>query len=155
MTTDKFTVVYQGDPKLFLGKNGSYLKFISGQPVMDSGLENAVLISLFTREGWAGNHLLRNRKYRIGSRFEAALDEPIILQTLNNARDEAAKALEWMIEGGLVGSIDISVTNPVGSQVVTSIQIHPPNMPIQNLLLVKNGVNWVFQIGNPAYQRGE
>lgn len=154
MTIDRFTSVYQGDPKLFLGKEGSYLKFIGGQPVMDTGLENCVFISLFTREGWAGNYLFENNKYHIGSRFEASLEAPINLQMLINSQDEAAKALDWMIERGLASSIEVSVTNPVGGQINTLVKIHPPGLPVQNLLLIKNGINWIFQTENPAYLKG-
>ena len=73
---------YQGDPRLFLDENGSYLKFKGGQPVMDKGLENMVYIKLFTSKGWAGNTLFSNPANHIGSDFELSLEAPITLQSL-------------------------------------------------------------------------
>jgi phage gp46-like protein len=61
----KEITLYDGDPRIFMDDgDGSYLLFKGGQPVMDSGLENAVFISLFTTLdppesvlGWCGNYL--------------------------------------------------------------------------------------------------
>ena len=160
ITETRMITLFQGDPKLFLDERGSYLEWIGGQCVMDAGLENAVFISLFTTlepknspRGWAGNYLWENKDYWIGSRFEAALNEPITLSALTNAEDEAKKALDWMIEKNLASSIEVTVTNPVGPQIYTKIRIQPPDLPIQELLLIKNGVNWIFQIQDPAYRR--
>jgi len=156
----RMITLFQGDPKLFLDEDGSYLTWIGGQCIMDAGLENAVFISLFTTlepvnsaRGWAGNYLFENNDYWIGSRFEEALNVPITLGALTNAEDEAKKALDWMIAKNLASSIDVTVTNPVGPQIYTLIQIQPPDLPIQKLLLIKNGINWIYQIEDPAYRR--
>jgi hypothetical protein len=42
----------QGDPKITMENDGADLVFRGGQPVMDSGLENAILISLFSGAEW-------------------------------------------------------------------------------------------------------
>ena len=42
---------FQGEPKIFVDKNGAFTKYKGGQPIMDAGLENTVLISLGTKPG--------------------------------------------------------------------------------------------------------
>jgi phage gp46-like protein len=156
----RMITLFEGDPKLFLDESGSYLRWVGGQCIMDAGLENAVFISLFTTlepknspRGWAGNYLFENNEVWVGSRFEEAINEPITLSTLTNAEDEAKKALDWMIAKNLASSIDVTITNPVGPRIETLIQIKPPDLPIQQLLLIKNGVNWIYQIEDPAHRR--
>lgn len=160
ITETRMTTLFQGDPKLFLDERGSRLDWYGGQCVMDAGLENAVFISLFTtlepdnsERGWAGNYLFENNDYWIGSRYEAALNEPTTAAALNGARDEAVKALDWMLAKNLASSIEVEINNPYGQRIETLIQIQPPNLPIQKLLLIKNGINWIFQIDDPAYRR--
>ena len=76
------TDIYQGDPRLFLDSDGSFLKFTGGQPVMDRGLENIVLISLFTRPGWPGNVLFQDENQKIGSDFLDIANQSITLRLL-------------------------------------------------------------------------
>jgi phage gp46-like protein len=160
ITETRMITLFEGDPKLFLDENGSFLQWVGGQCIMDAGFENAVFISLFTtleptnsERGWAGNYLFENSDFWVGSRFESALNEPITLTSLGNAETEAKNALAWMTVKGLASSIDVLVSNPVGQQIETLVQIQPPNLPIQRLLLIRNGVNWIFQIEDPAYRR--
>ena len=39
---------FQGDPRLVLTEEGSEIIWKGGQPVLDQGVENVVLIDLFT-----------------------------------------------------------------------------------------------------------
>lgn len=160
ITATRMVTLFEGDPKLFLDENGSFLQWVGGQCIMDAGLENAVFISLFTTlepsnsaRGWAGNYLFENSDYWVGSRFEQALNEPITLTSLTNGEDEAKKALDWMLAKGLAKSINVEITNPIGEQIRTLIQIEPPGERIQDLLLIRNGINWIYQIEDPAYRR--
>ncbi|MCP4745029.1 MAG: hypothetical protein GY874_02655 [Desulfobacteraceae bacterium] len=99
----------QGDPKLTLTADGADLTFIGGQPVMERGLVNLVLISLFTRRTWCGNALTDDPAQKIGSDFEQAVDQPITLSALNEIRDAAQKAIMANEE---VKSAEARVTNP-------------------------------------------
>lgn len=144
---------YQGDPKLTLDENGADLVFKGGQPVMDRGLENAALISLHTREGWAGNVFFRSPAEQIGSQYENRLQDPITLKAFNNVRNAATKALQWMIDEKAASSIDVSVSNPTGKKVQTAVLIKPPSRDPLVLLLTKNGLNWIAQTVDPAYLR--
>lgn len=156
----KLITLFEGDPRVFMGENGSFLSWVGGQPVMDSGLENAVFISLFTtleprrsRLGWAGNYLYPNTDYHIGSRYIESTRQPITLSALNDIRQAGLDALAWMRTKQLVSDIQIDVTNPQGDQLRTEILIRPPDLPIQKLLLIKNGINWIYQIEDPANLR--
>ena len=140
---------FEGDPKLTLDENGSELKFVGGQPVMDRGLENLALISLFTKPGWVGNDLFSDPEQKIGSNFEESANQPINVNALNDIRDAALKALTDPI----FGNITVNVTNPNGYKIDVQIIIEPPGKDIQELLISKNGINWQSQAIDPAYRR--
>ena len=134
---------FQGDPRLILGPSGSRLQFTGGQPLMDRGLENLVLISLFTQMGWSGNVLLGTS---IGSDFEEATNQPITLQALNRIRDAAEKALD----SPLFGTVTVTVLNPVGHRLDIHILIEHPGLTIR---LTRDGGAWSFQVSDPAYTK--
>lgn len=129
---------FQGDPKLYLDPDGSELKFINGQPQMDRGLENQVLISLFTDLDWAGNALLDNP---IGSRFEAECREPITVSMLNDVRAEGLQALK----SDVFGDIEVEVTNPSSRGLDVTAQLKPVGQTALEVRLSTGGENWVAQ----------
>jgi len=143
------TDLYQGDPRLVLTENGSKIVFKGGQTVMDKGIENLALISLFTRQGWAGNTLFTDPNQKIGSDFIDASLEPITLTSLNNVRDAALKALD----SPLFGEVEIEVSNPTSYQLKVDITIKPPGEDPQSIILLKNGINWISQATDPAEER--
>lgn len=147
------TLYLQGDPRLFLDEEGSRLVFRGGQPVMDRGIENAVLISLFTKRGWCGNVFFRDPNQQVGSDFQAATAQPITLSALNDIRDAAEKALQWMVGSGIASNITATVTNPRSNWLDIAILVQPPGQDINILLLQKHGLNWIFQKIDPAYLR--
>jgi hypothetical protein len=63
------SLVFQGDPRLFLDKNGAYIAFSGGQPVMDRGFENVVLILLKNTSDQISKkrmtHRLRRNRLRV------------------------------------------------------------------------------------------
>ena len=140
--------IYQGDPKLFLTKDGAELKFVEGQPVMDQGLENLAFISLFT-EGWAGNDLFDDANQKIGSDFEESTRQPITLQNLIDNQDAALKALK----NDSFGNIEVDVLNPNGYRRDITIRLEPPGQDINALTITKNGLNWIAQSIDPAHRR--
>jgi len=140
---------FQGDPRLVLTENGSKIVYKGGQPIMDQGIENLALISLFTRRGWVGNVLMKDPLQKIGSDFVDAGLEPITLKSLNNTRDAAIKALTHP----LFGTVDVEVTNPTSYQRRVEIKLQPPSGGIITLVLIKNGMNWIAQGLYPAEER--
>lgn len=140
--------VYQGDPKLFMDKDGSYLKFVGGQPVMDQGIENMASISFFTDENWFGNAFLPD-KNKIGSDFETVAAKSITLSSLEDTRRAAENALS----NYAFGTKTAEITNPLYYRLDVSILIEPPGKDSGVLNLEKNGENWLFQKLDPAYRR--
>jgi phage gp46-like protein len=147
--TDRF----QGDPKMILDENGADLVFKGGQPVMDQGLENAALISLHTREGWFGNIFARSPAEKIGSKYEATLEQPITLGTLTAAQNAAQNALQWLIDKKIASSVEAACSNPQGAVIRTVIVVSPLYREATVLLQTKNGSNWVNQKLDPASTR--
>lgn len=145
--------IFSGDPALEITKNGSRFNFIDGQPVMDGGFENAVLISLFTKENWAGNDLFDVADEKIGSDFEESLKEPINLDGLNKRRQAAIRALQWLIDNGSFKAILINITNPTSTFLLMTIKITPPNGEDVFLTLENFGANWQIQKTSPAHRR--
>ena len=145
---------YAGDPAVTITPDGAKMKFINGQPVVDQGLENAVLISLFTRRGYWGNSLISEESKKIGSDVEVTALEPIVsIQSVNNMTDAIDRALKWMTDTKLSQNNEITVTNPSSNNLRATIKITPPGRDSQTLLFLKNGLNWIGQALNPAHTR--
>lgn len=145
--------IYQGDPAIKIDADGATNVYREGQPIMDGGFENAVLISLFTKENWVGNVLTDNTSEQIGSKFEQSMKEPINIEGLNSRRDAAEKSLKWAVDDGLFKSVTVNVTNPRGNIILVNIRIEPPNGEAVNLTLDNAGANWRIQKENPAHGR--
>lgn len=139
---------YEGDPKLFIDENGSYLKFENGQPVMDQGFENFALIQLLTDRGWVGNVLLSPEE-QIGSDFMAESRKSITKSNLEDRRKAALAAFDR----SYFGEKEIIINNEKGNTVVSEIVIKPPTRNYTKLKLIQNGLNWIFQKENPANKR--
>ena len=132
----------QGDPKLILTADGSTLQFTGGRPLMDRGLENLALISLFTGPGWVGNSLM---KTPIGSDFEQEANKPITRRSINAVREAAVRALD----SRLFGTVTVTVTNPTGHRLNVSILIERTGTALQ---LSKESDVWTYQASEPAHR---
>jgi phage gp46-like protein len=66
---------------------------------------------------------------------------------------EAENALDWMFESKLAKEITAEMTNPRSGVLTLDLVIVKPDLTIQELLLTKNGVNWVYQSISPAHGR--
>lgn len=122
---------------------------------MDTGLENAAMISLFTEEGWAGNRFLKGRGEAIGSNFEKVAKDVSVTVTSFEAKATAARqALSWMISTGLAGKVETEWRNPSRDLYILTPIIFPPGGgKATSLMLTKNGPNWINQKKDPAYNR--
>jgi phage gp46-like protein len=119
--------------------------YIGGQPVMDQGLENMAMISLFTGQGWCGN-LYLDPDEQIGSDFEATCRKSVTLQSITadipNAADRALKS-DYFPERV------IAVTNPRSDWLHLAITLGPGN----TITLDKRGMNWLAQAAYAANVR--
>ena len=143
---------FQGDPKIIITENGSDLVYKGGQPVMDKGLENYVILSLFTNE-WFANAFINNPDEQYISRLEDIANRPVTITTFNNIRQEVERLLKPMIDNKIASEIDVKVSNPRGKLLNIDIFIKRPGGDVGSLLLTKNGQNWIFQINDPAHGR--
>jgi hypothetical protein len=131
------TDIFSGDLKLYLTPDGADMKFINGQPIMEKGVENEVLISLFTRPGWTGNIFMQPEQ-RIGSDFEAACDGGnITLEKLQDIQDAAAAALS----GRDIKQASADVRNPRNND----LDITVDGAPGGSLSLNRTGLLWTAQ----------
>ena len=143
------TDIYSGDPKIVLSENGSRFVFKGGQPVMDQGLENLALISLFTTPGWPGNILFPDINQQVSSDFLNIANQPITVSMLNDLAQSAKRALT----NPAFGDVNVLIENPNSYRINIIITISPPGQDIQTLILTKNGDNWISQSTNPANRR--
>jgi hypothetical protein len=136
--------IFEGDPRLVLTPDGSDLDYRGGQPVMDQGLENQALISLFTREGWAGNIFLPESN-GVGSDFEATCLGTITLSKLANIENSAERALT----SNAFPDVTVTVTNPKADHLRVEALLGAG----LTLSLTREGTLWRNQAENPAYRR--
>lgn len=143
---------FQGDPAVDITPDGACMTFRGGQPVMDGGFHNAVLISLFTKPGWWGNSLETEESKKIGSNYER---NRVIqdIQTINDIVDDAKQALKWMIDKNIAEKIEIEAVNTKLNNLDIKILIKPLGSTIQEFLLTENGLSWINQALNPASER--
>lgn len=144
--------LYQGDPKITLDQNGADIVWKSGQPVMDSGLENAVLIALFSAEDWFGNAYAQPSE-AIGSKFYPETQKAITASQLGVIQAAAAADLKKLVDDGLIAEPEITVTNPRSNRLDVLIISRPPAEDAQAILLSRYGENWRIQTISPANQR--
>ncbi len=144
---------FQGDPAIKFTIDGTTLKFIDGQPVMDLGYENTVLLSLFTEEGWVGNIFADTEGEILGSKFLEATRQTITILSLEDIRKEAINALQWLVDDGQFKAVDVTVINTTASNIFVRITITPPNGEAVNLTLENFGATWRFQKEDPVNRR--
>jgi phage gp46-like protein len=144
---------FDGEPRLVLAEDGVEIEVHGGQPVMDAGLENAALISLFTCRGWWGNAFL-DGEYQVGdSDFLETSNGAITKTTFVSAESEARRALQWMIDDGVASEIRATVANRAGLGVDLLVGIVAPTGTIEQIKLRRSGANWVRQMEDPASSR--
>lgn len=141
--------IFSGDPYLTLGPNGSRLHYTGGQPLMDQGIENLILISLFSKQGWAGNTLIKDTDKQIGADFVEAANQPITITSLTDVEQAAVRALDSPV----FGRVTATATNPVSDRLVVRIRVEPPGQDSATIILTRNGLNWQAQAVNPAHAR--
>ncbi len=143
-------VLFSGDPRIFINDNGASLTFKGGQPVLDAGLENAVIISLFTKPGYWGNLLRDNDTEQIGSDFEETAALPVSVSNMRKLQRVTEKALEWLKSARVASDVEVTISNPSQSYINVAVLVTPYGSTPTEILLAKSGKNWIFQADNPA-----
>lgn len=93
--------------------------------VLDDSLTNAVIISLFTdlrvdgQRGWWGDSFDRP----MGSKLWLLSREKQLQSVLDDAKEYAEQALQWLIDDKLVQSITVTATNPEPAILLLSVAI--------------------------------
>jgi phage gp46-like protein len=143
---------YQGDPAIAITPDGACMTFRGGQPVMDKGFHNAILISLHTKPGWWGNVFETEESKKIGSNFER---NRVIqdIKTINEIIDDANQALKWMLDKNIAEKINVDAVNIKLNNIDIKITIKPLGSNEQEFLLTENGLSWINQALNPANER--
>ena len=148
---------YEGDPKIVIDADGASLEFKGGQPIMDRGIENSVIIDLGTKSkgidshqnGWIGNYLFADPAQRIGTDYQDSFEnQPITLGGLAIREQATKKALS----GSVYGEIESDVSNPSADKITNKIVVNPPAgaFKFQNETFSKL---WNFQAIDPANER--
>jgi phage gp46-like protein len=117
-------------------ENGADFRYESGQPVMDQGVHNAAVISLFTEEGWAANAFLPPES-RIGSDFVKLCRGTMTLSRLADIENSAVRALQ----SKLFPRVSAAARNPSGDRLDVNIKIGPGG----SLNLNREGPLWRAQ----------
>lgn len=144
---------FDGEPKLIMTPDGTTIEINGGQPVMDAGLENAALISLFTDPNWWGNQYL-DGEFRIDDAdFSGIVSGPITRTTFVQAESEAKRALQWMVDKGIASEIEATVSNRSGTGVDLEVTVRAPTGTRETLALRRYGSNWIRQADDPASAR--
>jgi len=144
---------YEGEPRLVMTPDGVTIEFKGTQPVMDNGLENAALISLFTDRGWWGNALLKSDEQIGKTNFEKVASGTINIGMLAQTANEARLALKWMVSLKIVQSVDARAYNRNGFGVDVEIIITGLDGSSKAFKVSKYGANWTSQVIDPAQAR--
>jgi len=135
--------IYQGDPRIVITEEGADIPFPGngGQPEMEQGVENLAILSLFTKLGWPGNFYFNNINNQVGSDYQSIAEGPITLTSIEALRQSTLRALK----NSAFGDVESTVTILSQGQIKNKIIIKPPGQDIQEIILEKNGLNWIFQ----------
>jgi len=135
----------QGDAKIYLLPSGHEIIYTSGQPEMDSGLANSIIIYLFTEKGWALNNILPEDQ-QIGSGFLEACRQPITIDQIREIEIEAEAALAPVDNLGYGKIVDLSVRMKTGHQIYLTFSIDPPGGDRASFELSGYAENWRLQL---------
>ena len=118
--------------------------------VQDDGLESAVIISLVTdrlataddiipdggtdRRGWWGDSYADIQNDLLGSRLWLLGRSKQLASVLQLARQYALEALNWLVDDGVAGSVDVVASNPQSSVLALHVSIYRPGKPVVQYL---------------------
>lgn len=133
-----------GDPLIVDSGNGGDLLMDGGQPVMSSGIENAVYLSLFVEPNWWGNDIDPANPGAVGSyHFLPLVGRAKLTPSLVGDVTEAIKAdLEWMQDDGVtVGDPGIVIELQGSSMMALELTFTEPDATETT---VRHKINWAY-----------
>jgi phage gp46-like protein len=126
----------------------------------DEGLETAVAMSLFLdrraddsdqlpathtdARGWWADEFPPVPGDLIGSRLWLLARETNTASVLQRANQYTKEALQWFIDDGVASEVNVTVTNPSGSQLVIAVSITRPGSSQATSFLYN--YNWAEQL---------
>ena len=121
------------DLKLVFNAPGIDLDFKNGDLILDNTLTTAVLITLFTDTSesqdtnemtaiWWGNNIQKDL-HPLGSKLWQLHRTSFSEQTLEQTRLYALESLQWLLEDGLVVTLDVQVTSILAQALSLQIKI--------------------------------
>ena len=130
--------ITDGDIRLIPSLDGARLDFSGGQPLMDTGLETSVYVSLFTANWWGNATVPADR--RQSSRVQATADSATMSnQSRLVVQQAASDALAWMVRDGVAASVDAQVAIVGVQKFKLTVSISQPAAPIQ---VLRYQINW-------------
>jgi len=148
-----FTEVFQGDPYLQVTADGIGVTFKDGQSIMDQGIENTTVLRLIFKKDWFANAYLSTERRIKKSQGLVALSKPLTVNSINNAKRGFISDLKPLKDRSLVSKIEVDITNPKGNSVDVIIRLYKPSGSLVTLLAQRNGLNWFWQVQNPANRK--
>lgn len=148
---------FEGQPYLVLTEQGAEIYWRAGQPVMDGGIENDIMMSIGcdSAGSFCGNPLLgKTQSTVLKSRFAAARLQPITETYASTCIQAIEYDLSWMKANGIVSRFDVNAAEDISGKLYFVIKVFSPSNEVAALLaLTKNGENWRIQKTDPANRR--
>lgn len=129
------------------GEIGGNIKYVDGQPIMDTGLESSVYISLFSNDFW-GNEIAENNSEKLEEGLDIFSNSKATNQTRLSIIARAQNLLNWMITDKIADKIEIDAVVDI-SKIQLIISVIKNNLSKD----FKYYINWVNQVKNPAMTR--
>jgi phage gp46-like protein len=142
---------YEGDPRIYLEEDGAEMDLRGGQPIMDQGLENTVLITLLTDEGWQLNKLETDSRKHIGSKFLRVARRTITADNMLDIKSAILQAFKPLEENKIIKDTEAAVSSPTGQRIEAGVLVKPVRQDPLILVLEKFGQLWLAQTSNPAH----
>ncbi|MCL4153120.1 UNVERIFIED_CONTAM: hypothetical protein GTU68_057162 [Idotea baltica] len=143
------------DMAIVIKDNCFDLNIVDGDLQTDSGLETAVIISLFTdrriqKRGWWGDMFAEIDQDKIGSRLWTLERSKRTNETLRLAEDYSEEALEWLIEDGVSTQIEVVASYDENNFMNLEVDIFKPLGRTTRFSML-----WDFQEGARDFTRIE
>lgn len=118
-------------------ESGEDIIVSAGMPQMTGGLDNAIYLSLFISDFWANDLNDPNDTYN--STIPDIIGRGVLSNKVRlDIIAEAERVLQWLIEAGIVESIEVDAEIPAVGTLYLSVKSNEP----QRTINFKYGINW-------------
>ncbi|MTI13370.1 phage GP46 family protein [Sansalvadorimonas verongulae] len=131
------------DLRLVMNADGGDLQVLAGDLTTDEGLENPILISLFTdrrapdditipdsvsRRGWWGDALAEQEGDEIGSLLWLIQREKLTQKIAEDARRYCEEALAWLVKDGVAENVVVTTKIEKPDVLLITVTVQRPRM---------------------------